>query len=100
MSSFSVKFLKDGAITGIRINFESMPVIKDIKFRYEAVPSQNAKPIVFDNIILVNCANGTAQQIAKFIKTKEWLQTWSNNEGYWKNIDLSKKASQSKPPSA
>ena len=63
-----------------------MPVIKDIKFRYEAVPSLNAKPILFDSVILSNCGNGTAQNTVKFNKTKEWEQTWTNDEGYFKNI--------------
>ena len=52
LSSFEIKAFPDGPLTGMKANFESVPIIASISFNYSSIPDQDIKPISIDRNVL------------------------------------------------
>jgi hypothetical protein len=89
LSSFKLKFVPGGMLTGIQMFAEGMPFVSSIKIDYDMSAGFENYPVTIDSQIIENCGRQTAQKTVAFTKSYETTGQWSNHNPEVKGYILS-----------
>jgi hypothetical protein len=79
ISTFNVKYLKDGYLTGIRFGFEPMPIILRVTVTYDPLMKLDPTDVIIDTVTVSNNATKDVQQAVGFTKGYMIENQWTTS---------------------
>lgn len=79
ISSYKLKYMEGGYLTGVAFYAEGLPIISNIKFNYDISAGFDDYPVTIDSQVVSNCDKNTAQKKIGFSKRYETTSQWNSN---------------------